>query len=758
MPLHAFELKISNGMKDILKVVVYGGIFAVPFISLIISNSMFFPYITGKNFTFRIIVEIIFAAWVLLALYDAQYRPKFSWILGSFASLLVIMAFADALGKDPHMSFWSNFERMEGYVTLMHTFVYFIVVGSMLTTEKLWNRFFNATMLSAVILSLYAFAQLSGNITINQGGWRLDGTLGNSAYMAIYMLFHVFIALFMFLRAKGRGWRVLYGFLTLLFIYLLIQTATRGTILGLAGGLTVTAAYVALFTKEHPKVRKYAAGGLLAMVLLVGLFIGFRKSEIIQHNPYLARVANITLSEGSLRFKIWHMAYEGFKERPILGWGQSNFNYVFNKQYDPSIYYAESWYDRVHDIFFDWLIAGGILGVLAYFSIFFSALYYLIIAPLRKGYSEQFTVVERGVLFGLLLGYLFHNLFVFDNIVSYVFYGTILALIHMRVARPIAPVTAKKFDAQIVEQVVAPIVGVALVAVLYFVNVPGITAAQGIIDAFKAKTPEQMLVAFDKALAAESFGDQEIREQMTRRAQEVQQSQDASSEIKQKFLDRVEEELKKEVAEKPDDARVRVFISSFYRLTGQLDKAIPELEASRALSPDKQQIIFEQGLAYLQKGEYEKARDYFKEAYDLDTTYGDARIYYAMSAVRTGDLDVVDELLTDESQKNAFAQSDLTVQALYQAELYPRLIDAFERRVVLNPNDTQTRTNLAYILDESGDTAGAIEVLKKAGEDIPSFKAQADEFMKNLVSKNLETAGALPEAKGGGEVIEVKKP
>ncbi|MCR4285914.1 MAG: hypothetical protein NUW00_03410, partial [Candidatus Kaiserbacteria bacterium] len=58
-------------------------------------------------------------------------------------------------------------------------------------------------------------------------------------------------------------------------------------------------------------------------------------------------------------------------------------------------------------------------------------------------------------------------------------------------------------------------------------------------------------------------------------------------------------------------------------------------------------------------------------------------------------------------------------------------------RVAQNPQDPQERSSLAFILNESGDTGAAIEVLKKAGEDIPSFKEQADQFMKSIVSTNL---------------------
>ena len=723
-------------MKDIAKGIVYVGVFAVPFIVLIISNSMFFPFITGKNFTFRILVEIIFAAWVVLALYDAQYRPKFSAIVVSFLTLLGVMFFANLLGAHPLQSFWSNFERMEGYVTLVHTFVYMLVVGSVLTTQKLWDRFFNTTIFVAIILSLYAFAQLSGSITINQGGVRLDGTLGNSAYMAIYMLFHIFITLFMLLRTQGKGMRYAYGALVLLFIYLLVQTATRGTALGLVGGSFVMVTYIALYAKGYPHMRKFAVGGLIAIIATVALFVTFKESNFVQSNPYLQRIATISLKEGTNRFNIWGMAFEGVKERPLLGWGQSNYNYVFNKYYRPELHGGEAWFDRVHNIVMDWLIAGGVFGLVAYFSILGSAFYYLFFRPLFRKEDETFTVIERGVLIGLLSGYLIHNIFVFDNIVSYIFYGTILAYIHSRVGTNIPSLVTRKIDVRMVEQIAVPVLVVAVCVMIYVVNVPGIQASKDIIKAFRAKDPATMLTWFDTALAHNSFGNQEIREQMTQKVQSILQTPEISEEVKKKALARVEEELLKQIAEKPGDARVEVFISSFYRMTGNVDRAVEHLAIARTLSPNKQLIIFEQGLAQLQKQEYATATAFFKEAYELDKDLTEPRVLYAMSAIYSGQLGLVDELIQTEEQKNAFAVNEFAVQAVYKAKMYPLLKDMFERQIVQKPTEPQPRTNLSFILNESGDSAGAIAVLTKAGEDIPTFKEQADGFIASIVAKN----------------------
>ncbi len=597
----------------------------------------------------------------------------------------------------------------------------------------------------AIVLSLYAFAQLSGNITINQGGLRLDGTLGNSAYMAIYMLFHIFITFFMLFRAKSTAGRAVYGGLALLFIYLLIQTATRGTILGLVGGSFIMATYIALFAREYPVFRKVAVGGIVAIIAIVALFITFKESSFIQENPYLQRIATISLAEGGNRFNIWSMAFEGVKERPILGWGQSNYNYVFNEYYRPELHGGEAWFDRVHNIVMDWLIAGGFLGLIAYFSIIFSALYYLFFRPLFRKDDHAFTVVERGVLLGLLAGYFIHNIFVFDNIVSYIFYGTILAYIHARVALPYPALVKWKVDTRIVEQVVAPVVCILAFVVVYYVNVPGIQASKDFIKAFQTQDPEEMLQYFETALARNSFGTQEIREQMTQKAQGILSDKNVPEEIKQKFKTRVEEELLKQAAEKPGDARVEVFVSSFYRATGDTKKAIEHLETARALSPKKQIIIFEQGFAYLQNQEPQKAMDVFKEAYDLGPQFMESRVMYAMAATYAGNMAVVDELIQTEEQKKAFANSDYALQAMYQVQQYQRLKEMLEIRVVMKPTVSQERASLAYVLNDLlKDTAGAIEVLKKAAEDIPEFKAEAEQYMQSIVSQQLGIQETTP--------------
>src|SRR3989344_2050613 len=102
-----------------------GGLFLILFLPLYVSDSMFFPFITGKNFAFRIIVELITGAWIILALRAPAYRPKKSLILCALGAFVAVMAVADVLSENPFKSFLSKYERMEGFVALMHVFAYF---------------------------------------------------------------------------------------------------------------------------------------------------------------------------------------------------------------------------------------------------------------------------------------------------------------------------------------------------------------------------------------------------------------------------------------------------------------------------------------------------------------------------------------------------------------------------------------------------------------------------------------------------------
>ncbi|MEK7148273.1 MAG: O-antigen ligase family protein, partial [Patescibacteria group bacterium] len=362
-------------MKDFLKWTVFAGLFAIPFIPFLVSSSLFFPFITTKAFAWRFIIEIIFFSWLLLSIVDPAYRLKKSSILYAIATFLGVVLLADIFGIDPTRSIWSNYERMEGFISLAHLAAFFMVISSFFD-EMDWKRWWNTTLVASFIMILYCSLQIFGVKTINQGGVRVDGTFGNAIYLAVYMLFHIFIAMLMLFREwKNKGSRYIYGILMFLQAIVLYYTATRGALLGLVGGLLIFS-LLNIRNKEELWARKISIGFIAAIVILVGGFFAVRNAQFVKDSSVLSRFSTLSVAELKTqgRYFIWPMAWQGIKEHPVLGWGQENFTYVFQKYYRPEMYNLEPWFDRAHNVFLDWAIAGGLLSLFIYLSLYFFAL------------------------------------------------------------------------------------------------------------------------------------------------------------------------------------------------------------------------------------------------------------------------------------------------------------------------------------------------------------------------------------------------
>ena len=727
-------------MNDFLKVIVYGGLFAVPFLTMFVVNDYFFPFITGKNFAFRIIVEVVFVAWALLMLVEAKYRLKFSWLIASFASLLLVMFFANLFGEHQSTGFWSNFERMDGYVTLVHVFLYAVVLGSVLSTKRQWGAFLHTTLGVAFLVALYGLGQYAGSIAGYTG--RIESFLGNAAYFAIYMYFHIFIAFWLFVENRSPLLRTVYALCAALFTFTLMESGTRGTAIGLVVGAIVMVGYIALFGARYPEYRRYAIGIFMFLLIGAGGFYAARDTAMIQSSPSLSRIANIDLqSDLVVRGRIWGMAWEGVKQHPLLGWGQGNFNYIFNEQYDPFLYNQEQWFDRVHNIFLDWLVAGGFLGLIAYLGIFISCLYYLVVVPLRSKDEQTFTTLERGVLVGILAGYLTHNLVVFDNIVSYIFFAVVLALIHSRVGEPLKIFEKIKVDKNLFAQFMVPAGAVVAVALVYTLHIPGMQAAGDIIDAYRAPTPADKLAAFERALDRGSFAHQEIAEQISQQASSMVRDNKIAEDVRKQFVLRAEAELNKLVAEKPGDARVHVFFSSFYRSVGDLASAERQIVIAQELSPRKPSIIMQRAIIKYSQNDMPAARDLFREAYLLDERNDEAREFYAGLLFLTGDSAAGKQLAEDERVMNRFALNDFVVSSVNSAGDMVFLKDLYRSRIKQNPTVAQSWASLAFIEYQEGEKEAAINTLTEASEAVPTFAKSAQCFIANIEADKEPQAG-----------------
>ena len=723
---------MNNGIDRTLLVLTRIGVFLVPFIPLIVASSMFFPFITGKNFAFRIIVEVLFALWLLLALRNPEIRPKRSFILLGVTAFLSIVLLADIGAENPFKAFWSNFERMEGFITLIHLGAYFLVASSVLSEEKWWHRFFATSVGVSAFLGIYGLLQLGGKIVINQGGVRLDGTFGNAAYFAGYMLFHIFLSLFLIFRHRiPLAWKWPYGAAILLQIFVLIYTATRGAGVGLVIGLFVTLLLVALLERGNRRLQMGAAGVLIVLALLVwGVYAG-REHPLINGSEALKRFASISVSEAGPRFMVWNMAWQGFNERPLLGWGQEGFNYVFNKQYDPNMWGQEQWFDRTHNIFFDWLISAGALGLLAYLSLFFAALYY-IWAGVPKGGEVPFSYTERAALTGLLVSYMVHNFFVFDNLISYIMFFSLLSFIHMRYGRPFFVVESYRANEQVFT-ITSAILVVALSAGIYFFNVRPIAVSHNLIGGLKQQEGgiKDNLSFYRKAYRYETIGTQEVGEQAMQMALAVANASNIPQEMRVEFVTFATEAMKREIERAPKDARLRMFLGGFYNRLGNFAEGTKEMEKARELSPGKQTIAFELANSYVSTGKTAEALALLKQTLESAPEFNSARIAYAIAAVYAKQFPLAEEILASSTDK--YAQTDeRLIKAYFDVKQYPKVISLIKLQLERRPDDPQVHVSLAAAYIANGNRNEAVASLQKAVELNPEFKQQGEFYINEI--------------------------
>ncbi|MEK7642590.1 MAG: O-antigen ligase family protein [Patescibacteria group bacterium] len=719
-----------------LKYIIFAGLFFIPFVPLIVAKSLFFPFITGKAFIFRLIIEIIFTAWVILAIRDSSYRPKFTLVLGSVILFLFSILVSTVLSENPFKSFWSNYERMEGYISLLHFGAYFVVLGSTLREQSTWNKLLATSLGASFIMAIYSFFQLTGKIVINQGGVRVDGTFGNATYLGIYMVFHIFFAMLLFMRYRGNWQRILIAIIALMDIVVLYFTATRGAILGFLGGALLTFLFLTLKSERGAAIRKISLGFVIAVVVLVGSFFALSQSKFVNDSPVLSRFTTLSLQEikGQGRYFVWPMAWKGFLERPIFGWGQESFNFVFNKYYDPRMYNQEPWFDRTHDIVLDWLIAGGLLGLLAYMSLFVAMLYYI-----RKAKDDFLSKEDKAIVLGLLAAYLFHNIFVFDQIGSYILFFTLLAYVHNH-AEPYQHKYWQKiedklrsiFDRDNNKAIFESIIVILFVATLYFVNFVPWRQNKNLLFAMSLANSGEYkeLSHFQKPLSKYNMGFPEAIEHISQAAISTTQNSSVTPEFRDKLFDHVDKSFQTYLEKTPNDARYRLFYGLFLARFGWYGRAGEEFKKAIEASPQKQNMYFELASVFLLEGKTLEALNAAKTAYELEPSFEEAKIIYGLIALAHGDPNGQKVLLEIDQNKLIFDDRYLSI--LISLKQFNTILELANARVRLDPQNMQHRITLAAAYLQANMREKAVGVIQEMIVLDPSFKEKGEYFISEI--------------------------
>lgn len=417
----------------------------------LVGSHTFFPFIGVKAYWFRLWVSVAAAAFLwwygFLAPQDEtreRFRRLFSspltWAVTAFVGAFLI---STALAHDSSIAFWSNFERGEGGFAMLYFYAFFLLLGLVVRPSSpqvvpvtdsrygltpSWRALFLVSVAAALLVVGYGvlaaldFGSSIGPVGISGVlGQRFAGSLGNPIYVGSYLLFVFFyLGVLYEYQISNSKYKIAKkcGFLALAMFFLLFffLSQGRGAIVGLAAGILAGLLFAAVYTGG--RVRHLIIGSLAALLISGGALRYYQDSPAVIAVPIISRIAHISPLSSPSRLYAWRSAVEGWRERPLFGWGPENFITVFNRNFDvrhftPGVP-SDTWYDRAHSIVFDYLAETGAVGFLSFLSIF--AVFFWQFFK----YWDRKRLLEGALCFALPVAYLVQGIAVFDIFPIYI--------------------------------------------------------------------------------------------------------------------------------------------------------------------------------------------------------------------------------------------------------------------------------------------------------------------------------------------------
>ncbi len=721
-----------NSTNTILKWIATAALIGVLFTPLFVANSLFFPFIVGKALWLRLCISIGFGAWALLAIRDNSFLPKKNSILYATTALVVVTLISSFGAENSSKAFFSNFERMEGFFTILYLYLYYIALSSLLKTAAEWRRYIAFSLGAAVMVCYKGLMQLGGLSEIHQSDTRLDATLGNAAYLAVYMLVHIFLTFYMFVGSsvKNIGVYLGYAFLVVNFGIVLFVTAARGSMIGLVAAACIGGIAYVWFDRNQEETARYRyiiLGIIAAMFLGVAALFTVRATGIVTLPPILERYTSISWNENKTQARgyIWPIAVTGALERPLFGWGQEGFNYVFNSHYVKDMWRHEQWFDRAHSVFLDWLVAGGFLGFLAYVS-----LYFFVVRSVVK--TKSLKSAEKAALIGFLIAYAVHNVFVFDNNTSYLMFFLMISLAsYLSGGEELTELAIVSQQKDVRELIVMPAVVVALCILAYVTIVNPLRANYSLIKGlFSCQSGQPNALYFTQAAQLSPVARQEAREQFLVCATGIVGSPaipaDKQREIVQAAVDGMYEQIK----DTPGDARPYLILASSLNRMGQAERALELLATAEKLTPQKHTVYLEKAISFMTLGQENLGVVEAKKAYDMSPEYPEARVMYTLTLLLS---DKVDQATTLVKQYGDVRTDRRVIGALISQSQYKLAEQGLDEAILAQPQNSEYRFMLAGVAmilkNPSKALAQATYVLENGSTE---DKTKADNVIKEI--------------------------
>ncbi len=381
-------------------------------------------------------------------------------------TLILVLSYliSTAFSVVPRISLFGSYVRLQGTLTFLSYVLIFGAVLTHLRTRRQVNRVLHAVIITSLPVAIYGVIQNAGLDPLPWGGDvrdRVAGNMGNSIFIAAYLIIAVFLTLERMLNSvagllrsqeSGMGDALRSGaylFVLVVQITAIVFSQSRGPQLGLAAGLYVFAMLGLLLLARWgaaraagPKFLRWVSDHVrTAWLGLIGVAVAGVLVLVLMNVPngplsslckvrYISRsctLLNVNEGTNAVRALIWEGVVDLMTPgsvlqvpngpsdsfaavRPLLGFGPESLWVAFNRFYPPELGHFESRSaspDRSHNETFDALTRGGLLQlgaeIFLFGSLFYFALRWLGLMRGRRDRNLFLSFLVAGGLLGIIL-------------------------------------------------------------------------------------------------------------------------------------------------------------------------------------------------------------------------------------------------------------------------------------------------------------------------------------------------------------------
>lgn len=716
-------------------------------ILVVLVSVLFFKYFYKKELSFSV------PKWKILVSPENQAPAKtFNQAYLPFLTLAVFfitLILATIFSEDIRFSIFGSPARAGGLLNLLFFFV-FAVFLALFMKDRDWEKLWKLNFLAGFFASLLAIIQyfhLFGSVFIAFQGGGTPSFLGNSTFLAIYMLFLIFLSFTLFTQEKNIKKKVFYAALFCLFIFTVLISGARATYLGILTGFF----YFFFFFPKKFKTLKIAAAGLVLVVIIAAILANIYPQAAQKNN--LAKIVVDRLSVKKVmtdlagtRFSAWQVTLKEIKEKPILGWGPENFYIGFEKYYDPTIPGMDKiWWDRPHNVFLDIWASSGIFSLLFYITFWASLLWQLQRFKRQQGDSRN-TYLAHGVQ-AMFIGYLIALFFNFDNfstyLISFFFIGYAFYLISLRKPEESVFLPGKRLPA---EKIILSAFLITAVLFLYFWGLKPlylnekIIYAQGLTNIKKCDDSVSLMenlwknAGILKSYAGLRYAD------FLKKCAAIQPEKETD------YAAKGARALKQSSIVQPKYTRTWLFMGGFVNVLAAktsssegkntlLKEAMGYFNKALMLSPKRQEIVLEMEKNRLIAEDYQAMKEIAYNCLEIDPNYGQCYWYLGIAEIFLGDQENGKKHIEEARKKSSVTLPYIQLGAAYISQKnYADAAEAYKLAIFYDENNANYHATLAFLYRQIGEYENAGREAVIVFQLQPENKEEVEEFIKSLLS------------------------